>query len=132
MSTLTLPSAPNVTSRPCEHGPYAWVVHEVRQGQQDAARVRHPAGHRQPQKFAQGHLAHGDELALVELLLLPPLAPGSEEVVPSPAEVPVVTHLAEVDQLLRHVAGLFSELAGGAARERFATLNGATRQLPHH
>jgi vancomycin aglycone glucosyltransferase len=40
----------------------------------------------------------------VELLLPPPLAA-------------VVTHLAEVDQLLGHVAGLFGELAGGAARE---------------
>jgi hypothetical protein len=62
---------------------------------------------------SQRRLVHGDELAWVELLL----AAGGEEVVPRPAEVLVVTHLAEVDQLLRHVAGLFGEFAGGAARE---------------
>ena len=53
----------------------------------------------------------------VKLLVLPSLAASGKEVTPRPAEVPVVTHLAEVDQLLRHVAGLFGALAGRAARE---------------
>jgi hypothetical protein len=108
------------------------ITTTTRQRQQDAARVRHPARHGQPHQVAEGHLAHSDELAWVELLFLPSLAAGGEEVVPRPAEVPVVTHLAKIEQLLRQVAGLFGELARGAARECLAGLNAASRQLRHH